>query len=515
MGSVYDGGGKLANFFPQSWSAAQAPRLLYPALNGSTRIAVDTVTNQTYPSNLIGAYAPGTGNIQNGMMVLGQNGVDRHVTQGTGILPGPRIGFAYDLTGRQTLVLRGGGGIFYNRTMTDPYSYLLADPPLTIQPTVLNGQASTLASSTGVLNPPTLSAFSNSPKVPVTYSYSLGIESKLPYSLLLSVAYVGSVSNHLLDTLNLNPVPFGAAFLPQNQDPTLHNALAGSNALLSQFMRPYVGFNDITQYLFVGNSNYNSLQVSLNRRFATGLTLGIAYTRSRCMDTNDSFAAIRFDQYTHMALYGPCGFDVPNDFVANYVYPFPKFASWLGLGNNRVAKAVLDDWQISGQTMFQSGTPFSPSFSVSGASGVNFTGTPSWGAIPLCVGDSKSGTSDSPYNRLNASAFALPAVGSIGLGCSRNILRGPGTSNWDMSLQKTVPFGEKARLKLRGEAFNVFNHTQFSGLNRSLTFSSLTSSVPTNLPYNSSGQLTNISGFGSISGVRSARVLQLVAKFEF
>jgi len=233
------------------------------------------------------------------------------------------------------------------------------------------------------------------------------------------------------------------------------------------------------------------------------------------MDTNDSFAAIRFDQYTHMAEYGPCGYDIPNNFVANYVYSVAKVSSRLGFGNNRMAKALLDDWQISGQTTFQSGTPFSPSFSVSGASGVNFTGTPSWGAIPLCVGNPTSGTTDSPYNRLSASAFALPAVGSIGLGCSRDILRGPGVNDFDMSLQKTVPFREKARLVLRGEAFNVFNHTQFSGINHSLTYSSITCTVPTNLPYNSSGALTNISGFGTISGVRSARVLQLVAKFVF
>jgi hypothetical protein len=68
---------------------------------------------------------------------------------------------------------------------------------------------------------------------------------------------------------------------------------------------------------------------------------------------------------------------------------------------------------------------------------------------------------------------------------------------------------------LRGEAFNVFNHTQFSGINHSLTYSSITSTVPTNLPVNSSGALTNINGFGTVSGVRSARVLQLVAKFVF
>jgi hypothetical protein len=70
-------------------------------------------------------------------------------------------------------------------------------------------------------------------------------------------------------------------------------------------------------------------------------------------------------------------------------------------------------------------------------------------------------------------------------------------------------------LLLRGEAFNVFNHTQFSGVRSSLTFSSLTNLTPTNLPYDSSGQLVNITGFGTINNSRSARVLQLVAKFEF
>ena len=78
-----------------------------------------------------------------------------------------------------------------------------------------------MTTSTAVLNPPSLNMFSNSSSVPTTYNYSLGVESKLPYSLLMNVSYVGSVSNHLLDTMNFNPVPFGAAFLPQNQDPTL------------------------------------------------------------------------------------------------------------------------------------------------------------------------------------------------------------------------------------------------------------------------------------------------------
>ena len=153
--------------------------------------------------------------------------------------------------------------------------------------------------------------------------------------------------------------------------------------------------------------------------------------------------------------------------------------------------------------------------SVSGLSNINFTGTSNWGPKLLCVSDPLSGTSSDPYNRLNPSGFALPPVGSIGLGCSRNNLQGPGLNNWDLSLQKTVQVKERFRVVLRGEAFNVFNHTQFTGINSTLNFSGLTNPTYTNLPYNSSGKLTNITGFGTVSGVASPRTMQLVMKVQF
>jgi len=135
--------------------------------------------------------------------------------------------------------------------------------------------------------------------------------------------------------------------------------------------------------------------------------------------------------------------------------------------------------------------------------------------VPLCVGDPRAGTSSSPYNRINAAAFAVPGVGSNGLGCSRDNLWGPGTDDWDTSLQKSFTIADRFRLDIRGEAFNVFNHTQFSGVNNTIDFSGLTNPTVTNLPYNSGGGLTNIDGFGSVSGVRPARVMQLVAKINF
>ncbi len=513
---VHNSQSDLANFFGGTWQSSQAPSLLQPGFNGAgQRVAVDPATGLTYPSVDIGSYLGGSGNTLNGLRVLGGS----YITNSPGILVAPRIGLSFDLTGRQTAVLHAGGGVFYDRTRTDPYASLLANPPTTLQPTVNYGRVADLGSSSNVFSPPGLTTFSTSSSIPTTYNFNVGIQSKLPLSMLLDVSYVGSISNHLLQYMNVNAVPFGADFLPQNQDPTLQasfpNALPGSNALLPQLLRQYRGYGDINESMFSGNSNYNSLQVSLNRRFASGLFLGVAYTWSKCTDTTDDSDQIRFDQYTHTALYGPCDNNVPQNLVINYVYPIPDLSASLGSFNNRVTRAVLNHWQISGVSTFQSCTPFGVALNVAGVSGLNFTGTPSWNPSPICVSSPTAGTTDSPFNRINAFAFALPAVGSIGLGCSRNFMYGPGTNNWDMSLQKNIPITEHLRLEPRGEAFNIFNHTQFIGVNNTIDYSGLANPTVTNLPYNSSGALTNINGFGSVAGSRSPRILQLVAKIVF
>ena len=241
--------------------------------------------------------------------------------------------------------------------------------------------------------------------------------------------------------------------------------------------------------------------------------MGAAYTWSKCMDTTDSDTQIRFDQSTHQAMYGPCGTNNAQNLVVNYVYSLPKLASSLGAANNAVTRAALNDWQVSGVSTFQSGPPYSVSLNVSGVSSQNIAGTPDWAPVPLCVGNPKAGTSNSPYNRINPSAFAVPTVGSAGLGCSRNNLWGPGTHDWDMSLQKSFAFTERLRLDLRGEAFNIFNHPQFSGVNSTIDFSGLTNPTVTNAAYNNG--VVNIGGFGAVSGVQPPRVLQVVAKFNF
>ncbi|MGH9407560.1 MAG: carboxypeptidase regulatory-like domain-containing protein [Terriglobia bacterium] len=518
----YDASLQTSNFIPSAWSAANAPLLFQPGLNAQgQRVAVNPLNGQTLPPVHIGNLVPGTGNTLNGILQAG-HGISKYLMDSKGILPAPRVGLTYDITGHQNLIFRAGYGIFYDRYQGNEIFDEITNPPTTFAPSANYGQVAAVSLNSAFVAPSTLSALNPTGNIPTVYQYSGGIEAKLPWATDLDVSYVGTTSRHLIVRLNLNAIPYGTTFLPQNQDPTKvkanPKAPLGSNAFDSEFVVPYRGYADsINTKEFAGNANYNSLQVGLNRRFAHGLLLGVAYTWSKCMDTDDSDGNfVRIDQYTHEAYYGPCGYNVTNNFAANYVYGLPGIPSSFGAFNNRATRAVLNGWQISGFTQFVSGTPIDPGISISGGIGnQNITGSYTEPDRLVCVGNIYGGTTSSPYNRINSAAFTEPAVGSIGLGCSRNLITGPGTNDWDMSLQKSIAITERVQFQLRIEAFNVFNHTQFSGYESTVDYAGLNNPTVTNLPINSSGQLTRLFGFGAISGVRSPRILQFVVKFVF
>jgi hypothetical protein len=154
-------------------------------------------------------------------------------------------------------------------------------------------------------------------------------------------------------------------------------------------------------------------------------------------------------------------------------------------------------------------------FSIPTIGNQNITGSYTEGARVKLIGNPLQGASDDPYHRLNPAAFAAPAVGSVGLDAPVNYLVNPGVNNWDMSLQKTFSVKEKARFQLRADAFNVFNHTQFSGINSTINFASLTNPTPTNLPFNADGTLRDKNGFGTVNGARDPRIMQLVVRLQF
>jgi hypothetical protein len=407
---------------------------------------------------------------------------------------------------------------------------------------VSNGRLQDIAPITNVLTallaPSGLNAFSPDGRIPTVYQFNLGVQAKLPHDFRLDVSYVGSLSRHLLQRLNLNAIPYGALYRRENQDPSRFTggvvptsepnlaapyvaaglSFSGSSALPTDLLRPYQGFGNINIHQMGGNANYNSMQVSVQRRFRQQLFVQANYTWSKALGvSNVDGDFIRIDSNTHAANYGPLSSDRRHNLAVNFIYELPRASQWAG--GNKVVKFLGDNWQLSGIYVWLNGAPYTPTCSISGISQTtNLAGSATESASRCKItGNPGSGHSGDPYRQFNTSAFSVQSPGSFGLESGRNFLVGPGINNVDLSLQKSFLLDEKRRFELRVDAFNALNHTQFSGVNSNLNFSSITNLTPTNLPFDASGNfvVAQKNGFGTVNGARDPRILQMVARFVF
>ena len=505
----YDVGNQESGFDPTRFDPASAPRLYRRGLDGQgNQIAIDPGTGTALPAYAIGALVPNSGNGLNGVVIAGRN-INKYLQQDRGIHYGPRVGFAYQSS--PETVFRGGAGIFYDRTQGNNVFGFDTNVPNVSTPTLRYGLISQLNPATALLGPSNITSRQYAGKVPTTYDIDFEVQQQLPYQFLSDIAFVRTSSSHLLQQANLNAIPYGAAFLPQNQDPVKvrqnPNALAGADALDENFLRPYQGYGDIAQFQSGGSSNYNSLQIALNRRYARGLFLGVAYTWSKALGvTSNDGDYVRIDGRTRQLDYGPLAFDRRNTFVTNYIYDFPGI-----FHGNSLAHTFVDGWQISGITTFQTGAPYTVTAGVNGYSNQLLTGSYTEGTRISIVGNPFLGTSHDPYHRLNPAAFRAPQVGDPGIGNEgQNRFTGPGINNTNLALQKQFTVKERYNFQLRLDAFNVFHHTQFNGINSSLSFNTPGGTDVTNA---ASPQL--LTGFGSVSGANDPRILKLLGRFTF
>jgi hypothetical protein len=249
------------------------------------------------------------------------------------------------------------------------------------------------------------------------------------------------------------------------------------------------------------NSNYNALQMRVGRRFGSSFTFNANYTWGKAItdvdtDSGDSGTIGYFlDRGRERAV---AGFDRTHILTFDYIYNLPRFST--ALGNTSISRAVFDGWTVSGVTRIWSGLPFTVTSNGN-------PGTLGGGVRADYLGGDIYVKDDASREWFNALAFGRPANGLLG-NTGRNAFRGPGFTNFDVSLFKTFKFTERVNLQYRAEFFNIFNNTQWFGVNSAINVPGQGDVALPLLPENR-GQ----SGF--ITTARDPRNIQMALKLTF
>ena len=405
----------------------------------------------------------------------------------------PRLGFAWTprLSAQPTSV-RGGYGMFFLRPFPRLYNNFVESAPFSPTMVLNSVDIRDPYGSAGVRDPfppfAPVDLSSNAPfSTPMPYAYfqtdwgvgdlqtwNLTLEQQLAGNLLLRAAYVGNKGTHLQSFRERNAAVYGPG------------ATVG-NTNARRPLAPY--FASVKMLVDTGNSVYHSMQLTLEKRLSRGFSVLAFYTYGKSIDDESSNAQFTFsnphptDQRFNR---GVSDFDVTHNFRTSAVYEMPRL-----IGQNPLLRGAVGGWSISVILDRRSGFPFGltsgrdNSFSGMGLDRVDLTGNPA-----LDTGRDKSQLIGKYFN---TALVQTNAVGTFG-NSPRNFLRAPGTFNIDSSLMKDFTLKERLKLQLRGEFFNLLNHTN---LNQPGT------------------NLSSAANFGVITGADLPRILQVGARLSF
>jgi hypothetical protein len=364
---------------------------------------------------------------QNKVFQVGTNGIERPYERQFSNF-GPRVGFAYDPFGKGKTVIRAGAGLYFDQPVTNTVTGLGSNPPFS---TAVNNTSNVNIANPFAVPPgagAAINAIDPEFKNGRILSYNFNIQQEL-WGTVLQATYVGSQGRHLRINGDYN------------------QGIGG--------VRPITGFTSINYQQSVSNSNYNGLWLQADKRLSNRLTLSTSYTFSKSIDNNSVGSSNpQAQDYRNLSAERALSdFDARHRFVLSGVYVLP-----LKWDTNGFTKRLADGWSISPIVNLQSGNPFSPivPLQATGSSGslLAFDRPDYVAGQPLLT------SNPDPFQYINKNAFVrhLGGFGNAG----RNIIEGPGFQDVDLSIAKLTAITERVSLQFRAEAFNLFNHPNFS-----------------------------------------------------
>lgn len=397
-----------------------------------------------------------------GLVMVGTNGLDKLYNADWNNFT-PRVGFAWDVTGKGKTVVRAGWGLFNDAFSQDffvgqlPFNTFNPGPAYNpVGPSPILFSFSTVPQILN--NVPIFTDYLDSDvfavdrnlKTPSVQNFNLNLQHELRKNVVWQVGYVGSRGRDLFRYRDIN----------QPINPAMSTARPFDNGPFA----PSGGtFFYVNQLETTAESNYDAMQTSLSVRGFKGLTAQVNYTWSHSIDNasdgQDYVANASQPDNSHHPEFerGNSNFDIRHRFVAVISYELPDFVKkYPGVGRG---------WQLNAIWTLRSGSPFHVNFFD------DYNGTGEFFPRPDIVGDPYAGTSI-PDNFLNLSAFRVPCTLDAGGSClpgtyhfgslGRNALIGPGYKNLDLSVFKSTKITENVKLQLRAEVFNALNQPNFA-----------------------------------------------------